>query len=64
MPQQFDLLINTYLDSKVGVAPRFLTKALSQGLQQNIHQLQKDNLMANANIEALALDNFPAGISG
>jgi Rps23 Pro-64 3,4-dihydroxylase Tpa1-like proline 4-hydroxylase len=50
MPQQFDLLINTYLDSKVGVAPQFLTKALSQGLQQNIHQLQKDNLMANASI--------------
>lgn len=50
MPQQFDLLINTYLDSKVGVAPRFLTKALSQGLQQNIHQLQKDNLMTNASI--------------
>ncbi len=50
MPQQFDLLITTYLDSKVGVAPQFLTKALSQGLQQNIHQLQKDNLMANASI--------------
>ena len=50
MPQQFDLLINTYLDSKVGVAPLFLTKALSQGLQQNIHQLQKDNLMTNASI--------------
>jgi SM-20-related protein len=50
MPQQFDLLINTYLASKVGIAPKFLTDALSKGLQQNIHQLQKDNLMTNASI--------------
>ncbi len=50
MPQQFDLLINTYLDTKIGIAPQFLSKALSQGLQQNIHQLQKNNLMANASI--------------
>ena len=42
MPQQFDLLINTYLDSKVGVAPRFLTKALSQGLQQNMQFMKKE----------------------
>lgn len=50
MPQQFDLLINGYLANKVGIAPHFLTHALSKGLQQNIHQLQKDNVMTHASI--------------
>jgi SM-20-related protein len=50
MHQQFDLLINSYLTNKVGIAPQFLTSALSKGLQQNIHQLQKDNLMSSASI--------------
>jgi SM-20-related protein len=47
---QFDLLIDSYLDNKVGIDAGFLNKALSNGLQQNILQLQKDELMTAAGI--------------
>lgn len=50
MHEQFDLLIDSYLDHKIGIAPGFLTKSLSAGLQQNIIQLQKDELMTAAGI--------------
>jgi SM-20-related protein len=50
MNKQFDLLIDSYLNDKVGIAPKFLTARLSNGLQQNIIQLQKDNLMTAAGI--------------
>lgn len=50
MNEQFDLLINSYLVNEVGIAPRFLTSALSLGLQQNIRQLQKDGQLAVAGI--------------
>jgi len=50
MINQFDLLIDSYLDNKIGVDANFLTDALSQGLQQNIRQLQSDNLMVAAGI--------------
>ncbi|MEO6252638.1 MAG: 2OG-Fe(II) oxygenase [Ferruginibacter sp.] len=50
MNEQFDLLIDSYLTDKVGIAPAFLTERLSNGLQQNILQLQKDNLMKSAGI--------------
>jgi len=50
MSEQFDLLINSYLDNNVGIAPAFLTSALSSGLQQNIRQLQKDGLLTAAGI--------------
>lgn len=50
MSDQFDTLIDSYLDKKIGIANNFLTKRLSDGLQQNILQLQKDELMTAAGI--------------
>lgn len=50
MNEQFDLLIDSYLSNHVGIAPAFLTAELSSGLQQNIIQLQKDELMTAAGI--------------
>ena len=50
MKIQFDLLINSYLDNNVGIAPLFLNTALANGLQQNILQLQKDQLLTAAGI--------------
>jgi len=50
MNEQFDLLIDSYLANKVGIAPGFLTAALSSGLQQNIRQLQEEEMMTAAGI--------------
>ena len=46
----FDLLIDSYLDNKIGIDPHFMSKSLSNGLQQTILQLQKDELMTVAGI--------------
>ncbi len=50
MENPFDLLIDSYLDKKIGVDSHFLSKRLSDGLQQNILQLQKDELLSYAGI--------------
>ena len=50
MNQHFDLLIDSYLENKVGIDTHFLSEALSKGLQQNIHQLENDGLMTAAGI--------------
>jgi len=50
MNEQFDLLIDSYLANKVGIAPGFLSAALSAGLQQNIRHLQEKELMTAAGI--------------
>ena len=50
MNNPFDTLIDSYLDNKVGIDAGFLSKALSNGLQQNILQLQQDELMSVAGI--------------
>ncbi len=50
MNQQFDILIDSYLENKVGIDECFLSDALSKGLQQNIYQLEKDGLMTAAGI--------------
>jgi len=50
MNNRFDLLIEGYLDNKIGIDAGFLNEALSNGLQQNIFQLQKDELMSAAGI--------------
>ena len=47
---RFDLLIDTYLENKIGIDADFLTEELSAGLQQNILQLQKDDLMTFAGV--------------
>jgi SM-20-related protein len=50
MENQFDVLIDSYLENKVGIDKSFLNAALSKGLHQNILQLQKDELMNVAGI--------------
>lgn len=50
MNEQFDILIDSYLNDKIGIAPAFLTEKLSNGLRQNIIQLQQQDLMTNAGI--------------
>ncbi|MDP4283365.1 MAG: 2OG-Fe(II) oxygenase [Bacteroidota bacterium] len=50
MNNQFDLLIDSFLENKVGIDAGFLSKDLSNGLQQNIRELQKDDLMTDAGI--------------
>lgn len=50
MNENFDLLIDSYLESNVGIDANFLTSALSKGLQDNILQLQRNELMNAAGI--------------
>ena len=50
MNNQFDLLIDSYLDNNIGIDSHFLTGSLSSGLQQNILQLQRDDMMMTAGI--------------
>lgn len=50
MYNQFDLLIDSYLENNIGIDIDFLTPELSAGLQQNIAQLQKDDLMTFAGV--------------
>jgi SM-20-related protein len=56
MQQQFDALINSFIDTNVGIADHFLSAELSASLQQNIQQLQHDKQMKYAGIgnEAIA----------
>jgi Rps23 Pro-64 3,4-dihydroxylase Tpa1-like proline 4-hydroxylase len=50
MKHPFDLLIDSFLDNKIGIDKDFMNEKLSRGLQQNIVQLQKDGLMVAAGI--------------
>ena len=50
MNNPFDLLIDSYLDNNIGIDTGFLNKALANGLQKNIEQLQRDDKMATAGI--------------
>ena len=50
MNNGFDTLIDSYLNNNVGIDSSFINKSLSTGLQQNIQQLQKDELMMAAGI--------------
>jgi SM-20-related protein len=50
MYNQFDILIDSYLNNNVGIDINFLTEKLSAGLQQNIQQLQKDDMMVFAGV--------------
>ena len=56
MSQQFDELINSFIDDNVGIADNFLSASLSANLQQNIHDLQEGEQMKYAGIgnEAIA----------
>lgn len=50
MNNPYDTLIDSYLDNRVGIDPGFLSETLSNGLHQNILQLQQDELMTDAGI--------------
>lgn len=50
MTKQFDQLIDSYIDNNIGIDTGFLTTALSNGLHQNILQLQEDEMMTAAGI--------------
>ena len=50
MQEQFDLLINSFIDNNVGIADHFISDNLSGQLQQNIHGLQQQGSMKYAGI--------------
>ena len=55
MTNPFDLLIDTYLDNNIGIDAAFMSESLSKGLQENVLQLQKDDLMTAAGIGNLEI---------
>jgi SM-20-related protein len=50
MINRFDVLIDSFLENKIGIDVDFLNKRLSDGLHRHILQLQEDGLMAAAGI--------------
>lgn len=50
MQEQFDLLINSFVDNNVGIADQFLSEELCANLQQNIKLLLQENKMKLAGI--------------
>lgn len=50
MHNQFDLLIDTYLENNIGIDTSFIKNSLSEGLHQNIKDLEHDGLMMAAGI--------------
>ncbi|MEP7165428.1 MAG: 2OG-Fe(II) oxygenase [Ferruginibacter sp.] len=50
MHNEFDLLIDSYLCNNIGIDNSFLNESLANGLQQNILDLQRDELMTAAGI--------------
>lgn len=55
MNNPFDILIDSYLDKKLGVDTCFISKRLSDGLQENIKQLQRENKLCAAGIGNAAI---------
>ena len=55
MPQQFDMLIDSFINNNVGIANNFLSENLSNNLQQNIHELQEGEQMKYAGIGNTAI---------
>ncbi|MFM2049498.1 MAG: hypothetical protein RI955_2046 [Bacteroidota bacterium] len=50
MAPNYDVLIDTFIDNEIGIDANFLSEQLSEGLQQNIIQLQQNDLMNEATI--------------
>ena len=50
MQEQFDQLINTFIDNNVGISDKFLPKELCSSLQQNIALLLQEDKMKFAGI--------------
>ena len=61
---QFDVLIDSYVNSKVGIDTSFLDEALCNGLQQNILQLQRDDMMVAAGIGNLEVKDASQKMRG
>ena len=64
MPQQFDTLIDSFIDNNVGIANNFLSQNLSYNLQQNIHELQEGEQMKYAGIGNDAIPNAAQQMRG
>jgi len=64
MNNKFDLLIDSYLDTKVGIDNCFLDEALSDGLQKNLLRLQHEQLMTVAGIGNEQVKDPNQGIRG
>ena len=64
MAQQFDILINSFIDNKVGITNNFLSENLSGNLQQNIQQLQQEGKMKFAGIGNDAIADTTQQIRG
>lgn len=50
MNKQFDLLIDRFIDNRIGIDTGFISQSLSKGLRQKILQLQKNEMMNTAGI--------------
>ena len=64
MTDQFDLLINSYLENNVGIDPGFLTEKLSAGLQQHILELEEDELLFSGGIGNEKVKNLQQKMRG
>ena len=64
MINPFDLLIDSYLENNIGIDPGFLSEKLSAGLQQNILQLQRDDMLSIAGIGNDALQDHNQKMRG
>ncbi len=48
MNEKFELLIKSFIETKVGISDNFLSKSLSKILQENIKQLNDEGRLVNA----------------
>ena len=64
MNTAFDLLLDSYMNNHIGIDNCFLSEALANGLQQNIIQLQKDELMTAANFRTYRGGDIVVQVAG
>lgn len=60
MEKNFEALIASYIENKVGISEHFLTDELANNLKQNLYSLNERNLLKEAgtgNSEAIAYDS-------
>lgn len=50
MKDNFDVIVNSYINNDIGIDTNFLSPELSAGLYQNIRHLQAENMMTPAGI--------------
>ena len=64
MEKIFDLLINSFIDNKVGIAENFLSSTLSASLKENLNLLYSENKLRLAGIGNETLINQDKKIRG